>query len=251
LADKNLITMDKIEKHSLIKSFLLHLLPGLLIGMVYYPLAPWIENHGFPNVMALILAGIIILIPFQLGYLFYQKKKTGLEYWGEIIPYTKPMKKKEYFIWVISMFLLSGIIFTIFSFTSNHLIYYFKWIPSEMFLHMGLNDAYPINNLVITYILFLIFVVIIIPITEELYFRGYLLPRMPSKLKGYTVIIHSALFALYHTWSPWMFITRTLGVLPLIYLVKQKHNIKSGIFIHCLLNSIDFFIGVAFIISLL
>jgi hypothetical protein len=84
-------------------------------------------------------------------------------------------------------------------------------------------------------------------VIEELYFRGYLLPRMPEKLGGFTAISHSALFALYHTWTPWLFVTRTLAVFPLIDIVKRKENIWVGIIAHCLLNSLDFIIGIIFI----
>ena len=94
-----------------------------------------------------------------------------------------------------------------------------------------------------------IFIAIIAPIVEELYFRGYLLPRMPH-LKGWSPLLHSALFALYHTWTPWMVFTRTIGVLPLIYIVQFKRNIYLGIIAHCLMNVIDIIIGVVFIISL-
>jgi membrane protease YdiL (CAAX protease family) len=114
---------------------------------------------------------------------------------------------------------------------------------------MGLNGEYPKTNLIITYTLFFLFMVLILPAVEELYFRGYLLPRMPNKLRGWVVPIHSALFALYHTWTPWLFITRTVGVLPLIYLVKRKENIYIGIIAHCIINSIDFIIGLVFIMN--
>ena len=116
-----------------------------------------------------------------------------------------------------------------------------------MSLNMGLDGDYSKSKLIITYALFLILIVTILPTIEELYFRGYLLPRMPSRLKGWTEIIHSGFFALYHTWTPWMVIVRTFGVLPTIYAVKKKENILIGIVAHCLLNSIDFFIGLMFI----
>lgn len=88
------------------------------------------------------------------------------------------------------------------------------------------------------------------PIIEEFYFRGYLLSRMPSKLKGWSALTHSGLFALYHTWTPWLFITRTISVLPLVYIVKWEKNIYIGIIAHCLMNSIDFIIGIIIISKL-
>jgi len=116
-------------------------------------------------------------------------------------------------------------------------------------LDMGLGGEYSKSVLIITYLFAFIFVVIVAPTVEELYFRGYLLPRMP-RWKGWTPILHSTLFALYHTWTPWMAITRTIAMLPLIYIVQRKRNIYLGIIIHCLINVIDIIIGVVFIFSL-
>jgi membrane protease YdiL (CAAX protease family) len=73
-----------------------------------------------------------------------------------------------------------------------------------------------------------------------------LLPRIPVKNSE---IFHSFLFAAYHVWTPWMFITRTIGMLPLIIAVKKK-NIYIGIVVHILLNLFDVIAGFAFIFSL-
>ncbi len=240
-----------IRSHSLQTSVVLHLLPGILTGLAYFALAPLVENHNYPTIMALMLAGIIALLPFELGYLYYQKYKNGKKLVGEIILYWKPLKIKQYLLYIFAVFMLSGFLFTILGFTSSYLSNLFSWIPSEMILHMGLNGEYPVSHLILTYGLFLIFGVIVLPLTEELYFRGYLLPRMPARLKGWSNITHSALFALYHTWTPWMFVIRTIGVLPLIYAVKRTQNLKVGIISHCLLNSIDFIVGFIFIMQLL
>ena len=37
---------------------------------------------------------------------------------------------------------------------------------------------------------------------------------------------------------------------PLTYIVKRKKNVYIGIIAHCLMNSIDFIIGLVFILSL-
>lgn len=241
---------NEIAEHSLLKSTTLHLLPGLLVGGGYYALVPLVKINGFPSIMALILAGIFILIPFELGFLIFQKRATGQNFFNGIIRYLKIIPTWQYFVLIPSIIILAGIIYKVFGFTSSFLKTFFNWLPSDMFLNMGLDGNYSKSNLIITYSLLLILIVLILPTIEELYFRGYLLPRMPSKLKGWTEIIHSGFFALYHTWSPWMFIVRTFGILPLIYAVKRKENILIGIVVHCLLNSIDFFIGLKFILNL-
>jgi len=241
--------MNNTREHSFQKSVLLHLLPGILTGIVYYALAPVVRSQGFPTVMALILAGILALIPFELGYLLYQKKKSGESFFKGIIPYSNPIPLRDYFIWVPVVFLLSGLLFTLFNFSSDLLMAFFSWIPEHLHLDMGLDGGFSKGNMITTAILFFVFVVVILPVTEELYFRGYLLPRMPKRLRGWSPVLHSALFALYHVWTPWMFVTRTVGVLPLIYIVMRKRNILLGIIVHCLLNLIDLIILIIYIMK--
>lgn len=241
---------NKIQQHSIIQSIYLHLLPGVIVGFFYFLIAPVVKHYGFPTIMALIISGIFVLLPIELGFLLYQKKITGEKLLGGIVRYLKPIKFWHFILWVIVIFLLTGLTFKAFDFASKHLMQLFSWIPSDYLLDMGLNGEYSKPILIITYVLFFLLIVLIIPTVEELYFRGYLLPRMPSKLKGWVVPIHSALFALYHTWSPWLFLTRTFGVLPLIYLVRKKENVYLGIVSHCIINSIDFVIGLIFIYTL-
>lgn len=68
---------DLLTRHSLLKSLTLHLLPGLLAGVFYFALVPLVKSNGFPSVLTLILAGIFVLIPFELGFLILQKRVTG------------------------------------------------------------------------------------------------------------------------------------------------------------------------------
>ena len=115
---------------------------------------------------------------------------------------------------------------------------------------MGLSGDYDRSKLIQTYVLHFIFIIIVAPSVEEIYFRGFLLPRMPENLGWGKPILHSFLFALYHVWSPWMFPARTLALLPLIYIVRWKKNLYIGMVAHWLINSIDFFVGIAFILGM-
>lgn len=239
-----------VEKHTIGQSIGLHLLPGILAGAFYYALAQPIRNLGYPSLAALIIAGFFMLIPFQVGFLLYQgKKKNGTLSLNGIVLYRQRISLRQYLFWVPVIFLLVGLLFAGLAPVAGFLESLFAWLPEAMHLDMGLGGEYSKSVLIITYLFAFIFVVLIGPTVEELYFRGYLLPRMPQ-LKGWTPILHSTLFALYHTWTPWMFITRTIGLLPLIYIVQRKRNIYLGILIHIFANAIDIIVGVAFILSL-
>lgn len=247
--DLTLKTAD-VEQHTIGQSIVLHLLPGILTGAFYFAIAQPIRNLGYPSLAAMILASIVILIPFELGFLLYQgKKKNGSLSLEGIVLYRQRIPLWQYLVWVPVIFVFLGLVFTILTPISSFLETLFTWLPEVLRFDMGLGGEYSKSVLINTYLIAFIIIVFIAPTVEELYFRGYLLPRMP-RWKGWTSIFHSALFALYHTWTPWMAITRTIGMLPLIYIVQRKRNIYLGIIIHCLVNVIDIIIGVVFIFSL-
>lgn len=73
------------------------------------------------------------------------------------------------------------------------------------------------------------------PVTEELYFRGYLLPRI-SRFGALAPVINVVLFSLYHFFTPWRNLGRILGLLPMVYTVWWKRDIRIGIAVHVLGN---------------
>jgi membrane protease YdiL (CAAX protease family) len=75
------------------------------------------------------------------------------------------------------------------------------------------------------------------PFVEELYFRGYLLPRIPAA-KGWAPLINVLLFSLYHFFSPWQNVTRIVALIPFVYVVAWKRNIHIGMWAHCLMNTL-------------
>ena len=235
----------QIEKHSTPQSIILHLLPGILVGCFYLLAHHPVVNLGYPSVNALILAYAFILIPVELGYLLYQgKKKTGHFTLQGIISYRNPIPWWQYFVWVLIIFIATGAIVTLLkpvdAFLQGRL---FSWMPH---INYGLDGNYSRKTLILTYSLVFMVVAILTPLVEELYFRGYLLPRMKGK---YAPLFHSFLFAAQHILEPWMIITRTLGFLPILFGVKKK-NIYVGIIVHMLCNTVNVITGIAFIVRM-
>jgi membrane protease YdiL (CAAX protease family) len=148
------------------------------------------------------------------------------------------------------IFIASGAIITLLNPVSTAMAAWFDWIPEPLRLGMGLSEEFSRSKLIQTYALHFVFIIFVAPTVEEWYFRGYLLPRMPQKLGWSGPLVHSLLFALYHVWSPWMVLARTLALLPLIYIVRWKENIRLGMAAHWLINSIDFFVGLGFILAM-
>jgi membrane protease YdiL (CAAX protease family) len=236
---------DQIEEHSTIQSVILHLFPGILVGCFYFLARKPVTNLGVPSIFALYLAFALVLVPVELGYLLVQgKKKTGRFTLQGIISYRNPIPWWQYLVWPIIIFVVIGAIFTLLkpvdAFLQERL---FFWVPD---LNLGLDGNYSRTVLIITYAMFLIFNVFLAPLVEELYFRGYLLPRMKGR---FAALFHGFLFAAIHVFTPWMIITRTLGFLPILFGVKKK-NIYIGIIVHILCNMVNVVTGIAFIVKM-
>ncbi len=237
--------LPQSENHTTTQSIILHLLPGILIGGFYFLIRQPVQNLGYPSIFTLMLAIVFVLVPVELGYLFYQGRQASGRYTlTGLISYRKVVPGRQVLVWSLTIFVATGAIFTVLkpleSVLQENL---FFWVPE---LDSGLDGSYAKTTLMVTYGMVLIFGTIVGPLVEELYFRGYLLPRMPGR---YAPIWHSFLFAVYHVFTPWMIVSRTIGLLPLIYAVRKK-NIYIGIIVHMAANSLDVLMAAAFIASM-
>ena len=114
---------------------------------------------------------------------------------------------------------------------------WFGWLP-EFYDYTGLYnnpEQYSTGILVGVLLLSLVFGAIIGPFGEEIYFRGYLMPRMGNNT-WIAPLLNVVFFALYHLWTPWMLPMRVIGLLPMVFLVWYKKDLKIGIYSHIALN---------------
>ncbi len=89
--------------------------------------------------------------------------------------------------------------------------------------------------LIATCVYYGVFNVLIGPITEELFFRGYLTSHY-KKQNAFTPILIGILFSLYHFWFPFNNIFRILAFVPVAYVSYQKKNLYISVVFHCLCN---------------
>jgi threonine/homoserine/homoserine lactone efflux protein len=74
------------------------------------------------------------------------------------------------------------------------------------------------------------------PAVEELYFRGYLLPRLP--VTGWRAVpLSAALFSLQHYWQPWNWLLIFVLQLVLTTPIVRLRCLRLGIVMHILTNS--------------
>jgi len=231
------------EQHSLLKSIVLHLFPGVLLVIFYMIIAPIVTDMGFPSLLAFIISVMCTSMPFELIYLLYQgKKRNGTFSLKGLFPYQEKVSMKQYLI-VVPILVIWGAIWLGFvpMFLDKLIIKsLFSWLP-PWFNITGFIDninLYSTKVLTIVLILGAFLTGVLAPYVEELYFRGYLLPRI-SRFKKWSVLINSVLFSIYHFHQPWGFITRILFLLPMVYIVWIKKNIKIAVWVHCILGALS------------
>jgi len=89
--------------------------------------------------------------------------------------------------------------------------------------------------LILTCMYYGIFNVLVGPITEELFFRGYLTSHY-KKQSLFLPILIAVLFSLYHFWLPFNNVFRILVFAPVAYVAYKKQNLYISIYFHCLCN---------------
>ena len=226
------------EQHPLPLSIVLHLLPGILTGIVFFALAPFAQKMNFPPFVAHAFADLVILLPVMYGILFYQGfRKNGRPSLDGVILFRERIPRWQYFVYV-PIVVVASVIFLLLSPVSDAIREgLFSWWPAMYELSLDLS-SYPRSTAIISLVINFLMICLAAPITEEIYFRGYLLPRL-SRFGFWAVPIHTALFGLFHTWTPWMAVTRTIGIIPFAYIVQRTKNIYIGIIAHVLFNLVD------------
>lgn len=223
------------ESHPFWKSLLYHLLPGVPILMFYLWMGPILLRKGFPAAFTLCLAIPLLLIPIQLTVLLVIGfRKNRRIRWKGVLDYQEKGTFKDYLMFCTAIVVWSGIIFGLLqkplaAFFQKQV---FSFLPDWMLENTFEGSR---SILTITFVLVMVFGNILGPLTEELYFRGFLLPRIRGN-DGKKAMLNAFLFALYHFWSPWDLVVRTIAVLPVAFVTIKKRNLYLGMASHIALN---------------
>jgi len=103
-----------IPQQSFLYSTTLHLLPGVLNTVLFVIIAPILFSLGYPSNFAFLLAGLFVLIPFELGFLFYQgKKRNGTLSLDGIVLYREPMSLTKYVLFAAVLLLYGNFILVV------------------------------------------------------------------------------------------------------------------------------------------
>ena len=231
----SLMQNDQIKQFNIAQIILYHLLPGIPILCLAIVLSNPFWGFGLPILLALMFAILFGLIPVQLGIIFIYARKQQKRF-SETIGFRNKLPTSKLWLWSVLLLLFCILIFMTLSKLEHQLWTVFNWIPEWFRL-----DRFSIGNqsetiIWTTLILGFILNGILGPLVEEIYFRGFLLPRM-NKLGKWGPLANGILFSIYHFFTPWENITRIIAVTPFIYAVWHNKDIRIGIAVHLLLNT--------------
>jgi uncharacterized protein len=226
----------------------LFLIPGAIMTVVLVVIAPFIETAGFPPIAALLVAILIVLVPFELGVILRAGRNLPLRI-RSVVPYRRPLSIRDW-LWLVPVLIIAefvgfGLSMAIEPTVIDRL---FGWLPDWFVRLIDIDRVgdYSRGAWLLTLGAYLVLNGFLGPIVEELYFRGYLLPRM-EWMGRWAPLVNVSLFSLYHFWSPWQVLGRILALGPTVYAVRWKENIYLGMVVHCTGNTL----GVILVSSLI
>jgi CAAX protease family protein len=228
-----------VEQLRLSTLLALFLVPGALMTVVYVLIAPLVESAGFPPIAALLIAIVVVLLPIELGVVLRAGRGQPQRI-RSVVPYRRPLPIRDWLllvpVLVVAAFVGFGLSMAVEPAVIDGL---FGWLPDWFVRPIDPDRVGDYSREVWLITLAAYFVVngFAGPIVEELYFRGYLLPRM-EWMGRWAPLVNVSLFSLYHFWSPWQIIGRILGFGPTVYAVRWKENVYLGMVVHCALNTL-------------
>ncbi|HSJ26481.1 MAG TPA: CPBP family intramembrane glutamic endopeptidase [Longimicrobiales bacterium] len=230
-------------QHGLLRSAVLHLLPGLLCLGFYLATAPLFLRWGYPPLMSSIATIPLIVVPWMLGWLTLEARRTTGR-WApmDAVSYREPVPFRRLVAWSVALVAWGAVAFGMADAlgAGEAIRGAFAGLP-EWFLHPAGFDAIvamQAPQLAVFLASMVLFVGVVAPVVEELYFRGYLMPAL-GRFGAWAPVFGVALFTLYHLESPWDGPVRFLVVLPMAFGVWRLRSVRLGIVVHVALNTLS------------
>lgn len=235
---------------SMLKVLALIFIPTLAFTTTYIILG--LAQQAIPSIVLFSLLAIITLFLFQLVVvLLVTKKEFGNISFKSVFAYNEKMSIWKIVLYGIVLFAFTGLLSItvtplenlIFASLNERLMSiipeYFNWNNIVQL------KAYSQGILVFTCIIYFILNVLVGPIVEEMFFRGYLTNKI-SRFGNFAPLIITILFSLYHLWLPFNNIFRICAFFPAAFVAWKKKNIYITIVFHALCNLVS---TISFIVS--
>ena len=217
----------------------LHLVPGIMFAVFFWVLSWILIRRGLTAYLALLITVPACLVPTEIGVmLFWSGRVTGTRSLSEAIRYRRKGTMVEYVVLPLLLFLCWGVLSIALSPISQYVETHLPaWLPAwatQEALINGVKSCPPIQRN-ITLVMAVLFSGLAAPVVEELYFRGFLLPRMEHW--GWAApVVNALLFAVYHFYFPGNVPAIFVIFVPISYVVMVRKNWRIGLIVHSLAN---------------
>ena len=236
--------LNPSPQHSLAFSLLMHVVPGAAILLFYVLAVPVASQQGFHAEFALNLSFLVVGIPLPLAFLYSLGRNAQDASWSlsTVVLYREKIPPRQYTLIVAFLLGFGVYLAAVTSLTAGIPPFLTEVVLPDLprwFLNpYSLRAVNPTSTAILaTLVMRLAIDGIAHPIVEELYFRGYLMPRL-SRYGAWCPVISALFFAMFHLWQPQNIPVIFVTVLPWMFLIWWKRNVYLSILIHCLGNSI-------------
>ncbi len=225
-----------VGEHPLPGLLALHLLPGVLTAAFFYAVTPVLVRAGQPAVAGAVLAVLVVLVPVEVGWLLREAgRRTGSRALAGVLPYRPGPFTWRKALLVVAL-LVWGIAVSLLGIGGSTRDSFFSWMPGWAADPLSASEGSSTARIAAA-VGFVLVLVVLGPLVEELYFRGYLLPRL-GRFGAWAPLLNVGLFALYHFWKPWDVVNLVIVLGPMVYAVWRLEDIRIGIALHIALNSV-------------
>ena len=228
---------DTTSQLTLLEAAKLQFLPGLASVPVFAVLAWWLSGHGIPNIFALMLTVMFVETPlcWLIMLRHVRAENNGSFSFAQAFPW---MAKNPWWLYLligVPLIIISAAMVAAIGPRIDAIVIpaLFSGVPDwfTMLPDPSVFTSLPRSLMLLMWATMLVGLILLGGFTQELYSRGFLLPRMESM--GRVAPLYNALmFAIFHFIAPWSWPTFFLMVLPWAYLVWWRRSTKIGLFIH-------------------
>ena len=240
-SERKTIEYRHTPQHPLWLSVLLSLFPGVALGAFIAGTSPVLKGWGLDPIFALFGGIGLVIVPLELGCLaIVARRTTGSWSPLAVTDYKSKLPLKRLLpmaiglaIWFI--FILIAWIALLEGWVIDRLL---SWVPDSIlqFSKMNAEGGLPSASVVAALLVIaFVFNGLVGPMTEELYFRGYLLPRI-ERYGIWAPVLNTLLFSIYHVWTPWRWPQIAVGFLPLALAAWRTRSIYVSMTAHVTVN---------------
>jgi membrane protease YdiL (CAAX protease family) len=217
---------------------LLHLAPGAALLAFAVATGPLWRAAGLPPVWGLLVGTLVVVVPVELGLVLRAVRRRGERPSAAALG-LRPLRRAD-----LAPLLLTAAACLLAPAAVVWLEPALRaltdgWLPGGFTAGTTGLAGHPPAVRAATLALWVVALVVVGPLVEEVYFRGWLLPRLPGgALPAATA--GAALFAAYHLWQPHAWLTILVFALPLALLARTRGAVTGCALVHGAVNLLAF-----------